>query len=880
MFGFALGLVFLAASTGYSALIHYTETAKTAANRSAAMADLATELLLNKLLMDGRGSLNADALQRLSLSDGQSLAVINESLRLVARMPVADAGTSSMASLSSELFTRQFFESKRERDQAVLKSPIDKKERFYAFQRVPGSPYIVVVGEETAVALKVWLHSLVVSAAGVLVIAILGLFLLRQFASRARAEKELLIENRERKRSQLSAETSKARLQALIDSIPDMVFLLSSDGYIEFVHAVDEAQLLRPAEELIGLHYREVLPPGLTSRFDEVISSVEYLQDNQRIEYQLYIDGIACDFEARVSPLGTTEEERQGFIAVVRDITESKQRSAELRIASTAFDTHLGIMITDKTGLILRVNKAFTRITGYDEGEVIGKNPRILQSGLQDGAFYNHLWARVRETGSWEGEIWNRQKTGEVFAEWLTVTAIRGEDGQIQNYVGTFHDITKRKEAEKEVYRLAFYDSLTGLANRALLQDRITEVCKSNSREGTLAALLYLDIDQFRSINDARGYGVGDLVLKAIASILTSTLRENDTLARVGGDEFAVLLLNLPKPQEVSARLAENVSDKILREFVRPVSVLDHRVQVEVSIGIALIDGSVATSEQQLQRAEQATQQAKERSKLRGERPTAFFDPDLQARVVEHVILEEELRFALDKDQLILCFQPQIMHPDLLIGYEVLLRWRHPRQGMISPNRFIPLAEHSRLIIPIGYWVLEQACELLALWRNDPEKSTHSLAVNVSVIQFQAEGFAAQVEHIVEKTGAPAHQLKLEVTESLLMDNPDQITDTMHRLRRLGIRFSLDDFGTGFSSMSYLKRLPLDQIKIDQSFVRGVTVDSANAAIVSSIIGLSKGLGLEVIAEGVETEHQQSWLVEHECLRFQGYLFGRPTERI
>lgn len=503
-----------------------------------------------------------------------------------------------------------------------------------------------------------------------------------------------------------------------------------------------------------------------------------------------------------------------------------------------------------------------------------------MQSGLQDGAFYSHLWARVRETGSWEGEIWNRRKTGEVFAEWLTVTAIRGEDGQIQNYVGTFHDITKRKDAEKEVYRLAFYDSLTGLANRALLQDRITEVCKSNSREGTLAALLYLDIDQFRSINDARGYGVGDLVLKTIASILTSTLRENDTLARVGGDEFAILLLNLPKPQEVSARLAEKVSEKILREFVRPVSILDHRVQVEVSIGIALIDGSVVTAEQQLQRAEQATQQAKERSKLRGERPTAFFDPDLQASVVEHVILEEELRFALDRDQLILCFQPQIMHPDLLIGYEVLLRWRHPRQGMISPNRFIPLAEHSRLIVPIGYWVLEQACELLALWRNDPEKSTHSLAVNVSVIQFQAEGFAAQVEHIVEKTGAPAHQLKLEVTESLLMDNPDQITETMHRLRRFGIRFSLDDFGTGFSSMSYLKRLPLDQIKIDQSFVRGVTVDSANAAIVCSIIGLSQGLGLEVIAEGVETEHQQSWLVEHECLRFQGYLFGKPVEQI
>ncbi|WP_228152815.1 bifunctional diguanylate cyclase/phosphodiesterase [Marinobacter guineae] len=704
----------------------------------------------------------ADSLAGLSLSEGQSIAIIDESLRLVARLPAVVEGPGRQGALINELYTRRFVESGSDSEQAILKSPIDGEKRFYAFQRVLDAPYIVVVGEKTSVALQGWRHSLWASGAGVLSVAVVGLFFLRQFYRRVSVEKELVQENRERKSLQFEAQANEA----------------------------------------------------------------------------------------------------------------------ELRIASTAFETHLGIMITDENGLILRANRAFSRITGYDEHEVVGKSPRILQSGLQDAEFYNHLWSRVRETGSWEGEIWNRRKTGEVYAEWLTITAIYGGSGAVQNYVGTFHDITKRKEAEREAHRLAFYDSLTGLANRALLEERISEVCKANTRQNTHAALLYLDIEQFRAVNDARGYGVGDLVLKSLAGKLVRVVRESDTLARIGGDEFAVLLVNLDSSQEVAARSVEGVAEKILQVFSSPIDVLDYRIQVEISIGITLMDGRNTRPDQQVQRAEQATQQAKERARLRGEKRIAFFNPDIQEKIVQHVLIEEELRNALAEEQLVVFFQPQIRNPDQLLGYEVLLRWRHPERGMISPVVFIPIAEQSRLILPIGLWVLEQACERLAAWQRDPARSGLSLAVNVSIVQFQSDSFTAQLGQILEKTGAPPHLLKLEVTESLLMDDPERITEIMMGLRSLGIRFSLDDFGTGYSSMSYLKRLPLDQIKIDQSFVQEVTTNLASSAIVESIVGLAKGLGLEVIAEGVETEEQRKWLVEHGCLNFQGYLFGRPGEEV
>ncbi len=748
---YIFALLVLILSAGYVALNNYSQSLDTAGSRLEARAHLAAQLVTNTLpsarydpqtpVATKSMHAIASSLAGLSLSEGESIAVIDESMKVLARLPAVPGSAPMQGRVINELHTRRFIESGATSHRAVLNSPLDGERRVYAFQRVPGSPYSVVVGEKTSVALQGWQQSLWAGFVGILLVAVIGFFFLKQFYRRVSAE-------------------------------------------------------------------------------------------------------------------------------------------ADVRIASTAFETHLGLIITDNAGVILRANRAFTRITGYEEHEVVGHTPRILQSGLQHAEFYNHLWFSVHETGSWEGEIWNRRKSGEVFAEWLTITAVYGKSGALQNYVGTFHDITKRKEAEREVHRLAFYDPLTGLANRALLEERIADVCAANNRQSTHAALLYLDIEQFRAVNDARGYGTGDLVLKSLSARLASLVRETDTPARIGGDEFALLLTGLHATLEVAARSAEGVASKVLEAFSLPVKLQSQEIQIEVSVGISMLGGQGIQCSQQLQRAEQATQQAKERARSRGERRVAFFDPEIQEKVVQHVLLEEELRNALARNELVVFFQPQITNPDELSGYEVLLRWQHPQRGLVSPGVFVPIAEQSRLIVPIGLWVLQQACERLGAWQSEPLRCRLSLAVNVSIVQFQSDDFIEQLASILEKTGAPAHLLKLEVTESLLMDDPERITAIMNRLRSMGICFSLDDFGTGFSSMSYLNRLPLDQIKIDQSFIREVTTSPASAAIVESTIGLAKGLGLEVIAEGVETEAQRDWLVDHGCLHFQGYLFGRPSAKV
>ena len=757
-----------------------------------------------------------------------------------------------------------------------MASPVDGRLRLYTFQKMDDIPYLVVVGEEQAVIFQSWLQSLWVSILGLVIVAIIGLLLVRQFQRREQAEWELLAENRERLELQRSAQDNEARLRALVHSIPDLIFVFDEQGRVVFVHASDRSQLIRPVEEMLGAHYRDILPPELSGRLAVATRQLDTSGQPAELEYQLVFEGEVREFNARVSVLQDQDEQNTGFLAVVRDVTESKIQEAELRIASTAFETHLGIIITDDEGVILRANQAFTRITGYQEHEVVGKTPAVLQSGLQDRAFYQNFWGKVREHGSWEGEIWNRKKNGEIYAEWLTVTAIRSESGHILNYVGTFHDITKRKEAEREAHRLAFYDSLTGLANRVLLEDRITEAARGNARKGNHAALLEVELDQFRAVNDTRGYDVGDLVLQAVAERLSRLVRDSDTLARIGGDEFAVLLLHLNASEPMAVRAAEQMAEKILQVFDQPLEVAGYTIQLAASVGITLISDRQIPGDQQLQRAEQATQQAKQQARQSGNRPIAFFDPEIQARSVENILLEDELRNAIGAEQLQLYFQPQIAYPDSVQGYEVLLRWQHPDRGMVSPGVFIPLAEQSRLIVPIGEWVLQQACEQLARWQQSPDTRHLYLAVNVSVYQFQHAAFPDQVARILDETGVPPELLELEVTESLLMDDPDRVTEIMRRLRELGIRFSLDDFGTGYSSLTYLKRLPLDQIKIDQSFTRDLGENSASGAIVDSIIGLSNGLELQVIAEGVETEEQRDWLVEHGCRHFQGFLFGRP----
>ena len=554
-------------------------------------------------------------------------------------------------------------------------------------------------------------------------------------------------------------------------------------------------------------------------------------------------------------------------------IEEREQARAEAQIAAAAFQTHLGILITDPQGIILKVNETFSRITGYSEAEIVGNNPRMFSSGLQNAAFYRRLWKRVIKTGNWEGEIWNQRKNGELFPEWLTISAVYSVEGTLTHYVATMSDISERKAAEQEIHQLAFYDTLTGLANRRLFMDRIGNALKELQRHQRCGALLFIDIDNFKQINDTLGHYAGDQVLQSVARRMGQMLRDTDTLARLGSDEFAVLIEGVDSNYAQTTRLAERIAHKLLATLNEPITLAEESITVTGSIGIAIMVSNEYGVDDYLQQVDMALFQAKNN----GRHGVCFFDPSMQAALLAHVKLEADLRQAQASQQWQLYYQPQVDHHGVITGVEALLRWHHPERGMVSPGDFIPLLESNELINDVGEWVLEDACYQLARWAQHPRLSKLTISVNISPLQFRDEQFLARVEGVFARTQAPLQRLKLEVTESLFVEARDDARDKILALKARGVRFSLDDFGTGYSSLAYLAQLPLDQLKIDQSFVQQVLESQANAAIVESTIALAESLNLEVIAEGVETKAQQAWLLAHDCHAYQGYLFGRPV---
>jgi diguanylate cyclase (GGDEF)-like protein/PAS domain S-box-containing protein len=563
------------------------------------------------------------------------------------------------------------------------------------------------------------------------------------------------------------------------------------------------------------------------------------------------------------------------YIGVFSDITERKRSEADLRIAATAFEAQEGMFITDAHGTILRVNLAFTTITGYTPDEAVGKSPRLLKSGRHDADFYARMQDSIDRTGSWQGEIWNRRKNGEIFPEWLTITAVHDHEGNLTHHVSTLTDISQRKAAESEIQHLAFYDPLTNLPNRRLLIDRLRQALSSSARTEHSGALLFIDLDNFKLLNDSLGHDKGDLLLQSVATRLLDCVRTTDTVARLGGDEFVVLLEDLSATTAEATAQAQALGNKILTALNQSYTLAGHVHHNSPSIGIALFSDHHGSVEEVLMQADLAMYQAK----AAGRNTLRLFSPEMQSVVSARAALETDLRAALnDCDaQFALHYQPQVDRAGNLTGAEALLRWHHPQRGNVSPADFIPLAEDCGLILRIGRWVLETACRQLAAWARDPDMRRLSLAVNVSAMQYRQADFVAQVMSILVDTGADPHKLKLELTESLLLDNVEDIIAKMTDLKACGVSFSLDDFGTGYSSLSYLKRLPLDQLKIDQSFVRDLLTDPNDIAIARAIVGLASSLGLTVIAEGVETEAQRLCLEANGCLAYQGYLFGRPA---
>jgi diguanylate cyclase (GGDEF)-like protein/PAS domain S-box-containing protein len=558
-----------------------------------------------------------------------------------------------------------------------------------------------------------------------------------------------------------------------------------------------------------------------------------------------------------------------GYMATCMEDSELVRMRAEAQqqlAASVFHNTIEGIFITDAKGHILSVNPAFTHITGYSAEEALGQNPSMLKSDHHDQAFYHDLWQAINTTGQWRGKLWNRRKGGEVFLESQTIRRIHGEDGTV-HFVAVFNDITDQWHKDQHIEHLAFHDSLTGLANRALLGDRLRcGIPLSEHTQDTLAVLM-IDLDRFKNVNDSFGHDQGDELLRVVAARLKGVARDTDTVARPGGDEFVMVLQNPGQAEDVAA-----IAARMIDTIAMPIELGGLSLRVGASIGIAVYpdDGREAAS--LLKNADAAMYAAK----AAGKGTYRFFSPAMAERAQARLHLEMDLRRAIEQDELELHYQPQMcLRTDIPCGAEVLVRWRHPERGLIAPMEFIPLAEETGLIEHLGAWVLEHACRQLSVWRTAGE-GLCCLAVNVSAIQLRQGALAEQVSELLTRYDLPGSSLEIELTESAVMSDPDQAIDSMRAVRALGVKIAIDDFGTGYSSLSYLKRLPIDTLKIDRSFVMEADSSEDGAVICSTVIGLGKSLRLAVVAEGIETAAQLAYLKQQECAIGQGYYFSRP----
>ena len=683
----------------------------------------------------------------------------------------------------------------------------------------------------------------------------------------------LLLEDVEQQRQARNAlRQSEAYLKAVTDAVPDVFMVLDEQGTYLKVSTPQHELLAAEQSKLLNRRLQDVLPKEQADRFLEFIARTLDTDQPLSIEYSMQTLAGIRTFEARARRLEVMVGGRRAVVLLARDISDRVALELDQRIAAIAFESQQGMLVTDAQTRIIKANRAFSAITGYSEAEVLGQPTRILGSGHQGAEFYQQMWKALYESGGWQGEIWNRRKSGEAFPEWLTISAVHDAKGRLTNYVASLTDISERKDAEEKIQHLAFYDPLTNLPNRRLMRQRLEQALVVCRREQHYAALIFLDLDDFKNVNDLYGHQIGDGMLCQVAERLRHALRERDTVARFGGDEFVVLLEGLEVNATEAATQVEHIGRKLLQTLREPYLIKDQVFSSSASLGIVLFNDEQHTADELMQYADLSMYSAK----AVGKDMLSFYDPQMQAVVSMRIELEEDIRRGLAQEEFVLYLQPQADASGNFEGAEALVRWQHPSRGLLAPGVFIDIAERSGLIESLDLAILRQGCELLARWAQQPQTATLSLAVNISARLLYRDDFVCQVREILQQTGASALQLKLEITESLLLTDLDKAVSRMQLLREMGVRFAIDDFGTGYSSMAYLQRLPLDQLKIDQSFVRGLPDDKGNIAIVRAILSMAEGLELEVIAEGVEHPAQQDILRLHGCRHFQGYLFGKP----
>ena len=545
-----------------------------------------------------------------------------------------------------------------------------------------------------------------------------------------------------------------------------------------------------------------------------------------------------------------------------------KENRERLRQAAAVFDsTREGVLVTDAQGLIVHVNRAFMAITGYQREDVMGQQPSLFKSGRHSSNFYQQMFQSLERTGEWSGEIWNRRKSGEIYPQWQTIRVIQDDQGHVSHYVAVFSDITAIKNSEHELAHLAHHDPLTDLPNRLLFSDRAEQALASAQHHKRGCALLLLDLDHFKIINDSLGHNVGDQLLKLVGERLKGLLGPGVTLARLGGDEFAVLAESCPQVGQAAA-----LAQRMLEAMKQPFIFDGHQLFISASIGISLFPNDALSAEQLLRNADSALFKAKSA----GREGYALYTEELTAHAQNRVEIASELRRALDQQELRVFYQPvHDLHTSRLVGVEALVRWQHPERGLVPPGEFIPIAERTGLIADIDGWVMDHACRQMCQWLADGAPLGF-IAINVSSRLFARRELYEQVAQVLHDTGLDPAFLELEVTESAVMDDPEVALEQLHRLRELGLRLAIDDFGTGYSSLLRLKRLPVQKLKIDQGFVAGLPWDEDDAAIVRVVIALAKSMGMQVHAEGIEQVEQARFLLDQACDLGQGYWFGRP----
>lgn len=544
------------------------------------------------------------------------------------------------------------------------------------------------------------------------------------------------------------------------------------------------------------------------------------------------------------------------------------QAQAELKRYATVFtNAREGMVITDASAQIIAVNPAFTEITGYPLEQIAGATPAVLSSGRQDEHYYQKMWSALKERGQWQGEIWNRRRSGDIYPEWLSIAAVRDSEGETTHYIGIFSDVTERKEAEARIHHLAHHDALTGLPNRLLLQDRLGQAIREARRKGSQVGILFMDLDRFKWINDTLGHDAGDHLLRTITRRCLDVLRESDTLARLGGDEFVAILPGLQQAQDAGL-----VARKLLAAITQPCMLGNYELSVTCSIGIAVFPGDGTTDSLLLRNADAAMY----RAKSEGRNGFQFYSTDMNTARLGELLLEHQLRGALERQELCLFYQPKVDARDgTLRSCEALLRWRHAEEGLLTPDRFLPAAEESGLIVPIGEWVIREACRQVRSWL-DAGRQPVRVAVNLSGQQFAHQNIVQLVRDALQEYRLPPQLLELELTETILMRDIERTLVILGELCSLGVSLAIDDFGTGYSSLAYLRQFQVHTLKIDRSFVNDIQEGANDAKIASAVIGLAHSLGLRVVAEGVETPLQQAFLANHACDYLQGYLFGKP----